>query len=343
MCLRRDPQDDEGFEFFHFQMSQRSPTTVHENPMRIIAALSVALTILMITGACWAQAQVQASGNPFPDLDIGSLISEGAVIAKREASAEQIVRDLDALKEDKVRSDKTMADWKPNVEAYQQDCGKNHVWNKDNAADAATAEKCRERLGTMNPPYTKDRADMREIDARLAARGINQDQLSDWKTLLAQQRKEALGDYYAAVSLIKQWKVNIKVAQLVAPMQTCLRQTSMEHMTDEQLVQTFSQCWDRAKETPALTTVTRGTNAFSAMPTSDVKGPERAANEFSQSGNVDPGANIKRNLHLDDIKVPTPTSTIPTECSLMQWFTESSGYCEKLRRRNIYQVSAVRG
>lgn len=309
--------------------------------MRIVPGLSAALTILIITGACCTQ--VQASGNLLPDLDIGSLISEGTAVAKREASAEQEVRDLDALKEDKARSDNTMADWKPKVEEYQRDCGKNHVWNKDNAADAATAAKCRDRLASMNPPYTKDRADMRAIDARLAARGVSQDQLSDWKTLLAQQRKQALGDYSSAVSLIKQWKVKIKVAQLMAPMQTCLQHISMERMTDEQLVQTFSQCWDRAKETPALTTVNRGTNAFSATPTSDTEGQQRAAHELNQSGNVDPGANIKRNLHLDDIKVPAPISTQPTECSLMQWFTESSGYCEKLRRRNVYEVSAVRG
>jgi hypothetical protein len=53
--------------------------------------------------------------------------------------------------------------------------------------------------------------------------------------------------------LQSQWKANIKVAQLMAPMQTCLRQVSMENMTDEQLVHTFSECWDRAKDTPALT------------------------------------------------------------------------------------------
>src|ERR1700693_3250709 len=129
----------------------------------------------------------------------------------------------------------------------------------------------------------------------------------------------------------------------MAPMQTCLRQVSMENMTDEQLVHTFSQCWDRAKETAALTTANRGTNAFSATPSSDAERQQRAANQFNQSGNADPGANIKRTLHLDDIKVPTPTSTKPTECSLMQWFTESSGYCEKLRRRNVYEVGAVRG
>ena len=339
MCLRQYPQDLDAFGIFYFQLSRRSPTPVHENPMRINAAVSVALSILTITGTC----RGQASGNPLPDLDIGSLISEGTVIAKREASADQQVRDLDALKEAKVHSDKTMVDWKPNVEAYQQDCGKTHVWNKDNAEDAAIAQKCQERLATMNPPYTKDRADMREIDARLAARGIKQDQLSDWVTLLGQQRKQALGDYYAAVSLMKQWKVNIKVTQLMAPMQTCLRQTSMEHMTDEQLVQTFSQCWDRAKETPALTTVNRGTNAFSSMPASDAEGQQRAADDFNQSANVDAGANIKRTLHLDDIKVPTPASTKPTECSLMQWFTESTGYCEHLRRQNVYVVGAVRG
>ena len=327
------------FDRVDLQMSQRTRPTFHEKPMHSVAPRSFAFTLLMIGALCCGQAR----GNPSPDLDIGSLISKGTDIAKHETSAAKALRDLDALKKEKEQSDNVMTNWKPKVEAYQQDCGKNHLWNKDNPADVATAQKCQERLATMNPPYTKDRTDMREIDARLAARGINQDQLSDWKTLLAQQRKQALGDYYAAVSLIKEWKANIKVAQLMAPMQTCLRQVSMENMTDEQLVQTFSECWDGAKETPALTTVNRGTNAFSTTPASAAERQQRAANEFNQSGNADPGANIKRNLHLDDIKVPTPTSTKPTECSLMQWFTESSGYCEKLRRRNVYEVSAVRG
>jgi hypothetical protein len=307
--------------------------------MRTGFPASVALTLLLTRALCYGQ----APGNPPPDLDIGVLISKGTNIAKRETSALKALHELDALKEAKEQSDKVMTDWKPQVEAYQHDCGKSHVWNKDDPADVATAQKCQERLATMNPPYTKDKADMREIDARLAARGINQDQLSHWRTLLAEQREQALGDYNSAVSQIKQWKASIKVAQLIVPMQTCLRQVSMEAMTDERLVQTFSQCWDGAKETPALTAVNHGTDLFSAAASADAERQQGAVNELNQSGNTDPGANIKRNLHLDDIKVPTPASTKPTECSLMQWLTESSGYCERRHRRNVDEAIAVRG
>jgi hypothetical protein len=307
--------------------------------MRIVAFIFALVALLTV-----APARGDALGNPFPDLDIGSLISKGKEFAKQEADAKQVMAGLEALKESKERSDKIMADWKPKVDAYLQDCDKTHVWNKDVPAQAAAAQDCQRRLGAMNPPYTKDKTEMQRVNADLAAVGISQDRLSDWQALLAKKHAEALQSYKIAVSMIAQWRTTIKVTQLMAPMQDCLRHVSVGSMTDEVLVQTFSQCWDGARAAPPLASTARGTNAFSATPVSDADRQQAAIDQFKQSGSPDPGANVKRRLDIDHIDVPSPSRTKPVECSLMEWFTEPSGNCERRRRQNLNSVvNAVRG
>jgi hypothetical protein len=307
--------------------------------MRIVGFILALVTLFAV-----APARADALGNPFPDLDIGSLISKGKEFSKQETDAKQVMAGLDALKESKEHSDKIMADWKPQVDTYLKDCDKSHVWNKDVPAQAAAAQDCQRRLAAMNPPYMKDKADMQQVNANLAAVGIGQDRLSDWRGPLAKKHAEALENYKIAVSLIAQWRTTIKVKQLLAPMQDCLRQVSVANITDELLVQTFSQCWDGARAAPPLASAGRGTNAFSAAPASDADRQQATIDQFKQSGSPDPGASVKRRLDIDHIDVPSPARTKPVECSLMEWFTEASGNCERRRRQHLdVVVSAVRG
>ena len=172
---------------------QLSPVAAHakvspRRATRLVVPMSVALGALMI-GAC---GRAQTAENPLSDSPAGSSVSGVAAISGQEASAQQTVRELDALRASKERSDQVMADWKPKVEAYLKDCDKSHVWNKDNPSEAAAAQSCQQRLAAMNPSYTKDKAEMQQINAKLAALGIDEAHLDSWQMLLAQRREAAL-------------------------------------------------------------------------------------------------------------------------------------------------------
>jgi hypothetical protein len=264
--------------------------------MRFSLLVVVALGVTAAGVPCFTAAD---AGSDAPDLDIGTLVSEGKGIATQQKATDDALKQLgeddQKLQSDKTDSIKRLSDYDRTAADFMSRCNHQFVQGQELEVAACKAENEKNRQ-----VFEQLTAKQKEI----------QSSLSDGKT-----RKAKLDQQKADLALkLEAWKHHMKAVLVATGLGDCNNAVATSAAGDSyaqtlRLVTGYQHCWDGgAKSVPTLapSAVTQGSPVFSSR---RARTPEQAIEEYKRSGDADAGARQKRGL--DKVTVPAPGSSGP--------------------------------
>jgi hypothetical protein len=257
--------------------------------------LSVMALGLAVTGAsCFAAGN---ASNDAPDLDIGTLVSEGNGIATQQKATDDALKQLSdddkKLHSDKSELSKKMADYDKSAADFMSRC--NHPFVQGQERELAA---CKDENDQNLQVFKQLSATQKEIPKSL----------NDWKTT-----KAKLDQQKADVELkIKSWNHRMKAFMVAKELSSCSNAVaasaggSDSYAETLRLVSGYQRCWDGALSFMPLSdsAVTQGSPNFASRP---ARTPEQAIQEYESSGKAGSGVSQKRGL--DQANVPSPGSS----------------------------------
>jgi hypothetical protein len=261
--------------------------------MRFNLMIVMALGVIAAGVPCFTAAD---AGSDAPDLDIGTLVSEGKGIATQQKATDDALKQLgeddQKLQSDKRDSIKKLSDYDRTAADFMSRCNHQFVQGQELEVTACKAENERNRQ-----IFEQLTAKQKEI----------QSSLSDGKP-----RKAKLDQQKADLALkLEAWKHHMKAVLLATGLGDCNNAVAASaggnsYADTLHLVNGYQQCWDHANLRGTLPAVTQGSPVFSSRP---ARTPEQAIQDYKASGDSIPVPTHKRGL--DQANVPPPASSGP--------------------------------
>jgi hypothetical protein len=262
--------------------------------MRFNLLVVIALVVTAAGIPCFSAAD---AGSDAPDLDIGTLVSEGKSIATQQRATEDALEQLGdddrKLQSDKTESTKELSDYDRTAADFMSRCNHRFVQGQELELAACKAES-EKNLRVFEQLTTKQR-------------GI-QNGLNDGKT-----RKAKLEQQKADLALrLEAWKHDMKALLVATGSGECSDAVVTSTVGDSyaqtlRLVTGYQHCWDGgAKSVAALppSAVTQGSHNLASRP---ARSPEQAIEDYKASG--DPVSVPSHRRGLDQTPVPSPASS----------------------------------
>jgi hypothetical protein len=258
-----------------------------------------ALLIAMVFGLTLAVVPCFAEGDAIsdaPDLDIGTVVSEGKDLTTQAQAADNAQKAL-ASDSGKIQAEKatTTKDWSAYTQTatdFNSRC--NHPFVEGQESEVAACQ-------TDNDGILKIYAHLKEQQVSIQKR------LDDWNA-----RKAKVDQQQADIALrLESWKHRMKALLVAKGMSDCSNAvgasagSSNSYAELQRLVSGYQHCWDGASsaQAPPGSGATQGSPVFSAGTS---RTPQQAIADYKKSGNADPGVSQKRGL--DQISVPPPAT-----------------------------------
>jgi hypothetical protein len=259
--------------------------------MRFILMIAIA-TGMAMTGIQQSFGGTDGSSDA-PDLDIGTLVSEGKDLGTRAKATDDALKKL-GDEDQKIQVDKTHltndeSAYNKTYAAFRERCGGQFVQGQESKVASCKAE------------YEQDLQVFKQVrDTKSELRNKE----NDWKA-----RKAKADEQKANLALkLESWKHRMKA---MAVTDDCLKTVAASAGSGDsyaetlRLVSGYQRCWDGAASVSALpsSAVTQGSPIMSSRPT---RTPEQAIQDYESSGKAGSGVSQKRGL--DQANVPPPAS-----------------------------------
>ena len=258
--------------------------------MRFNLLIVMALGVTAAGVLCFTVADAASDA---PDLDIGTLVSEGKDIATQQKATDDALKQLgdddQKRQSDKADSIKKLSDYDSSRADFISRCSKQFVQGQELELAACKAE---------------NEKNLRVFAELTAKQKEIQNSLNDGKT-----RKVKLDQQKADLGLkLEAWKHHMKAVAVATGCNNAVAASAggNSYADTLHLVNAYQHCWDHANLQGTLPAVTRASPVFSSRP---ARTPEQAIEEYKRSGDADAGARQKRGL--DKVTVPAPGSSGP--------------------------------
>jgi hypothetical protein len=259
--------------------------------MRFILMIAIAMVMAMTGVQSFGGTDVSSDT---PDLDIGTLVSEGKELGTRAKATDDALKQL-GDEDRKIQVDKTNltndeSAYNKTYAAFHERCGGQFVQGQESKVASCKAE------------YEQDLQVFKQVQDKKSELRTKE---NDWKA-----RKVKTDQQKANLALkLESWKHRMKA---MAVTDDCLKTVAASAGSGDsyaatlRLVSGYQQCWDGAKSVRALQpSDMQGSPVFSSRP---ARTPEQAIEDYKNSGKPSATPTLKRGLDQGNGPPAPPSS-----------------------------------
>jgi hypothetical protein len=260
--------------------------------MHLVQLIGIALVLTVAGPPCFAAED--ASSNA-PDLDIGTLVSEGKDLTTQAKTTDDTLKQLGnedrKIQVDKADLTKDQSDYIKTSRTFLERCGDQFVQGQES------------KVASCKTEHEQDLQVFKRVQDK---KSELQKEENDWKA-----RKAKADEQKANLAWkLESWKHRMKAALVAKGMNDCSNSvaatagTGGSYAETLRLVNGYQRCWDGAQSAGALQpSDMNGTPVFSLNP---ARTPEQAIEDYRNSGKPDPGASQKKGIDKTTVPPPPP-------------------------------------